>query len=173
MTITFEAELLKIGNRKVIKIPLSSSEQLPSRGMVMVEGTINDIAFIAPLEPDGSGSHWLDVSSNILEKTGTNIGDSLSLEIEPMDRWIEPEIPEDVKETIMKMGLMDQWNSITTKARWDWIRWIRSTANMETRNKRIKIACSKLEKGDKSPCCFDRTRNTITDVSKSGVLLDK
>ena len=173
MTITFRAELLKIGSRKVIKIPLSSSQQLPSRGMVMVEGTINDIAFIAPLEPDGKGSHWLNVSSDLLEVMGKDIGDSLFLEIEPIDEWIEPEIPEDVKEAIMKMGLMDQWNSITTKARWDWIRWIRSTANRETRNKRIEAACSKLQKGDKRPCCFDRTRNTITDVSKSGVLLDK
>lgn len=46
---------------------------------------------------------------------------------------------------------MDQWNLITTKARWDWLRWIRATANSETRKKRIDVACSKLQKGDTNP----------------------
>lgn len=172
MAVIFKSKLSKIGRKTIIKIPLTSSEKLPSRGMVMVKGTINNAVFEAALEPDGKGSHWLEVSPLLSEKLGVAIGDTLSLNIEAMDEWIQPDIPEDLMDAIIKAEVLAQWNSTTTKAKWDWIRWIRSTKNPETRKKRIDVTCSKLQNGDKRPCCFDRTRCTITDVSKSGVLLD-
>ena len=172
MSIFFEAILTKVESLKVIKIPLSLSLELPSRGMVMVQGTMNDVSFQVPLEPDGKGSHWFEVSDPLSEDVGVIVGQTVSLSIEPLDEWKEPEIPDDLMDAIIKAGLINQWNAITTKAKWDWLRWIRSTTNSATRKKRINVACSKLQKGDKTPCCFDRTRCTIPDVSKSGVLLD-
>ena len=172
MSIIFEEKLLKIGPRQIIRIPLNLSKELPSRGMVMVQGTINDVEFKSPLEPDGKRSHWLEVSSTLSKELGAAIGETVQLRIEPLDEWIEPDIPEDIMNAIIKADVLEQWNDLTTKAQWDWFRWIRSTKNPETRNKRIDVACSKLQKGDKRPCCFDRTRCTETDVSKSGILLD-
>ena len=172
MSIFFEAILTKVESLKVIKIPLSLSLELPSRGMVMIQGTMNDVSFQVPLEPDGKGSHWFEVSDPLSEDVGVIVGQTVSLSIEPLDEWKEPEIPDDLMDAIIKAGLINQWNAITTKAKWDWLRWIRSTTNSATRKKRINVACSKLQKGDKTPCCFDRTRCTIPDVSKSGVLLD-
>ncbi len=172
MSIFFEAVLSEIESRKIIRLPLSSSEKLPSRGMVMIQGTMNDIIFEAPLEPDGKGSHWFEVSDTLLEEVGVMVGQTVSFNIEPINQWIEPEIPEDIMEAIIKAGLISQWNGLTTKARWEWLRWIRSTKNPATRQKRIDVACSKLQKGDKRPCCFDGTRCTIPEVSKSGVLFD-
>lgn len=172
MSISFEAIPEKIESRKVIRIPINASEKLPSRGMVMIDGTINNIYFKAPLEPDGKGSHWLEVNDTLSEEAGIMPGQTVSLNIEPVNEWIEPEIPEDILEAVSRAGLINQWDSLTTKARWEWLRWIRSTKNETTRQKRIDVACSKLEKGNKRPCCFDGTRCTITHVSKSGVLLD-
>lgn len=172
MEIVFETKLSKIGHRQVIIIPLDSSTKLPSRGMVMIQGSINKIPFKVPLEPDGKGGHWFEVSKRLSEDASLEVGKKIGLIIEPMKEWFEPETPKDIIEEIEKANLMDQWNSITTKARWDWIRWVRGTANSETRKKRIYVACSKLQKGDTNPCCFDRTRCSITDVSKSGILLD-
>jgi len=173
MSIIFEEKLLKIGPRQIIRIPLNLSKEFPSRGMVMVQGTINDVEFKSPLEPDGKESHWLEVSSTLSKELGSGIGEAVELRIEPLDEWIEPDIPEDIMNAIIKANILEQWSSITIKAQWDWIRWIRSTKNPETRNKRIDVACSKLQKGDKNPCCFDRTRCTATDVSKSGILLEQ
>ncbi len=172
MSIFFEAIPEKIESRKVIRIPINTSEKLPSRGMVMIEGTMNNIYFKTPLEPDGKGSHWLEVNDTLSKEAGVITGQTVSLNIEAVNEWTEPEIPEDIMEAISRAGLINQWDSLTTKARWEWLRWIRSTKNQTTRQKRIDVACSKLEKGDKRPCCFDGTRCTITDVSKSGVLLD-
>ncbi len=172
MEITFKGTLVNIGPIDLIRIPLSLSGKLPSRGMVMGRVVINNIEFILPLEPDGKGSHFIEINELILNEVDIQVGDKVNVNIEPLDEWIEPEIPKDMMEGIIHSNVLDKWDSITTKAKWDWIRWIRSTNNVDTRNKRINVACSKLLNGDKNPCCFDRTRCTIPSVSKSGVLLD-
>lgn len=166
------AKISKIGKINTIVLPIELSKELPSRGMVMVEGTINNIPLKVALEPDGKGSHWFEVSDKLIEDAKLELGKNIEMKIKPMKTWFEPEVPEDLIYEIEKANLMDQWQSISTKARWDWIRWIRSTANLETRKKRINVACSKLEKGDRNPCCFDRTRCTIPELSKSGILLE-
>ncbi|HHV12972.1 MAG TPA: DUF1905 domain-containing protein [Clostridiales bacterium] len=172
MDIIFEAALSKIESRNILRIPPSASEKLPSRGMVMVQGTINGVAFKAPLEPDGKGSHWFEVNDLLSEEAGLTVGQTASLTMEPAGEWAEPEVPEDIMDRIVQADLINQWNSLTVKARWEWLRWIRSTKNPATRQKRIDVACSKLQKGDRRPCCFDTTRCTIPEVSKSGVLYD-
>lgn len=171
MGIVFEAAVAELRNRKIIRLPMAASERLPSRGMVMVQGTVDGAAFQAPLEPDGSKGHWLELSGALAERVGAAIGQTLSFDIEPAEAWPEPEIPEDVMEAIRKAGLLAQWNGLTTKARWEWFRWIRATQSPVTRKKRIDVACSKLQKGDKRPCCFNSASCTVPDVSKSGVLL--
>lgn len=172
MSIFFEAIPSIIESRKIVRIPLNISKELPSRGMVMIQGTINGISFTSPLEPDGKGGHWFDVSDILSKDIKMEANQTLTLNIELLKDWIEPNIPEDIMDAIIKADLIVKWNSITTKARWDWLRWIRSTNNPKTRKKRILVACSKLQNGDKNPCCFDRTRCTIPEVSKSGVLID-
>ncbi len=130
------------------------------------------VSFQVPLEPDGKGSHWFEVSDLLLEEVGVNLGQTVSLTIEPIDDWKEPEIPDEIMDAIIQAGLINKWDAITTKAKWEWLRWIRSTNNPATRQKRIEVACSKLQNGAKRPCCFDGTRCTIPDVSKSGVLIE-
>ncbi|WP_459848911.1 YdeI/OmpD-associated family protein [Fusibacter bizertensis] len=65
---------------------------------------------------------------------------------------------------------MDQWDGLTVKARWEWVRWIQFTKNPDTRSRRIEVTFSKLKAGKKRPCCFDLTRCTVTEVSNNGIL---
>lgn len=169
--ICFETILFRINSWLILRFPKPSSEELPSRGMVMIKGTINDIYFEAPLEPDGMGSHWFRVNDSLAKLAKADVGDAVSLKVEPLKSWLEPELPLDLKEALDASLVIDQWNKITTKARWEWIRWIRFTNNAETRKKRIDVACSMLQAGKKRPCCFDQSRCTETSVSKSGVLM--
>lgn len=169
--ICFETKLYEINTWQILKFPKQSSDKLPSRGMVMVKGTLNNIDIETPLEPDGMGSHWFRVSDTLLKEAHVNIGDMVTLIVEPMKIWPEPEVPSDLNNSLVHSDLLNQWNKITTKARWEWIRWIRFTSNDATRQKRIKTACSMLSAGKKRPCCFDQSRCTITSVSKNGVLL--
>ena len=137
----------------------------------MIKGTINDVNFETALEPDGMGSHWFRVSDSLSKIIQADVGDTVSLIVEPMRTWIEPEVPLDLKYSLDAAKLINQWNTITTKARWEWIRWIRFTNNTVTREKRIQVACSMLKAGKKRPCCFDQSRCTEILVSKNGVLL--
>jgi hypothetical protein len=40
------------------------------------------------------------------------------------------------------------------------------------RNRGIQVALSKLETGERRPCCFNRNLCTATEVSKNGVLIE-
>ena len=171
--IRFEAKLFKIDSYVVAKLPKEASAKLPSRGMVMVNGTINDFPFQTALEPDGRGSHWFKVDEKMLKDAKANVGDIVKLEIEPTKDWPEPKIPEDLKVALSADSKANTlWMNVTPIARWDWIRWIGSTKNPETRKHRIEVELSKLRKGEKRPCCFNRSMCTDPYVSSNGVLLE-
>ena len=171
-TIHFEAKLFKIGLWTLLRLPESASAKLPSRGMTMVEGTINGFRFQAALEPDGKGSHWFRVDKTMLEAAGADAGDTVTLAIEPTKEWPEPEVPADLKSALTDSPQVYKlWMDITPLARWDWIRWIRATKQPETRKRRIEVACSKLKAGTRRPCCFNRNLCTEPSVSNNGVLL--
>lgn len=47
-----------------------------------------------------------------------------------------------------------QWNDLTPVARRDFIGWIDSAKQPETRKRRIEKACSMLAAGKRRPCCY-------------------
>jgi hypothetical protein len=172
-TIRFEAKLFNIGSWTILKLPKSASAKLPSRGMTMVAGTVNDFRFQAPLEPDGKGSHWLKVDKTMSKAIKADAGDTVTLAIDSVKEWSEPKVPADLKKALAALPHAQAlWMEITPAARWDWVRWIGGTKNPETRKKRIGVALSKLKAGDRRPCCFDRTVCTDPYVSNNGVLLE-
>lgn len=172
-TIHFETKLLKIKDWIILRLPKEVSEKLPSGGMVMVKGTISDFPFQAALEPDGRGSHWLALSDAMLKDAHLKVGDTVTLKIEPTKEWPEPNVPTDLKTALLADSKANTlWMNVTPIARWDWIRWIGSTKNPETRKKRIEVELSKLRNGEKRPCCFNRSMCTDPYVSRGGVLLE-
>jgi hypothetical protein len=172
-SITFEAKLVKIDSWTLLRLPKEASIKLPSRGIVMVEGTLNGYKFQAPLEPDGKGSHWIEMDKSLQEITKSKLDDTVKVEITPTKDWPEPKIPNDLKKALAATPqALALWQDITPMARWDWIRWINSTKNPATRQKRITVTFSKFKDGKRRPCCFNRSECTVPDVSKSGVLLD-
>src|ERR1051326_8172428 len=87
--IRFRAQLLRPAARAkasswtFLILPKDASANLPSRGMMAVEGTINGVPFQAVLEPDGQKSHWLKVNRKLSEAAGAQAGDFVTLEIAP------------------------------------------------------------------------------------------
>jgi len=171
--IRFETTPFEIGSRTILRLPVDASAQLPSRGMTLIEGNFNDIPFQAVLEPDGKGSHWFTVDKSLIEDSGMSAGRTVFLAIWPSKDWPEPAVPEDLQSALAATRQAHTlWKSITPMARWDWIRWIRSTRQAETRRRRIEAALDKLGKGERRPCCFNRNLCTDPSVSRNGVLLD-
>lgn len=173
-TIRFRAQLLRpatesararVGQRAkadswtFLILPKDASSKLPSRGMTAIEGTINGCPFQAVLEPDGQKSHWLKVKRNLSEAAGANAGDVVALEIAPATKEPEPEVPADLRKALAAASpnAKKLWSDITPVARRDWIQWITSAKQAETRARRIKNACSMLAGGKRRICCFDRS----------------
>jgi hypothetical protein len=172
-TIRFETTPLDIGDWTILRLPESASAQLPSRGMTLVEGTIDGFRSKIVLEPDGKGSHWFRVDSGLREAADTDAGDTITMTVEPSQEWPEPEVPADLNNALASDPKANAlWMKITPMARWDWLRWIRATSSWETRSRRIEVALSKLRAGERRPCCFNRNLCTEPEVSKNGVLLE-
>jgi hypothetical protein len=152
------AESDKAGSWTFLVLPKAASAKLPSRGMTAIEGTINGFVFQATLEPDGQKSHWLKVDRKLSEAARAEAGDVVALEIAPAAEEPEPKVPADVRKALAAAApkARDLWSDITPIARRDWIHWITSAKQSETRARRIKNACSMLAGGKRRPCCFDR-----------------
>ena len=142
-----------------LTLPKNASAKLPSRGMTAIEGTINGAPFQATLEPDGQKSHWLKVDRKLSEATGAYAGDVIMLEIAPAAEEPEPKVPADLRKALAVAAPRARalWSDITPNARRDWIYWIISAKQPETRARRIKNACSMLAAGKRRVCCFDRS----------------
>jgi hypothetical protein len=120
---------------------------------------INGLFFQGVLEPDGQKSHWLRVDRNLSEAAGAEAGDVVTVEIAPTAKEPEPEVPADLRKAFAATDPKTRklWSDITPKARRDWIYWIVSAKQAETRARRINNACSMLAAGKRRVCCFDRS----------------
>lgn len=150
------AENTKAGSYSFLILPKTVSAKLPSRSVEAIEGTINGFAFYAMLQPDGQKGHWLKVDRKLQEGAAAKDGDVLTLEIGPTER--EPTLPADLRKALAAAPKAKTiWSEITVLARRDWIHWIDSAKQAETRARRIKNACSMLAGGKRRVCCFDRS----------------
>ncbi len=161
--IKFKAKLSKPAQPKgaawaFLVLPKPASAKLPTRSMVTVDGTLGDATFTATLEPDGEGSHWFKLDKTVLDKAGAKAGDTVQLEIAPVEKEPEPKVPADLKAALSASpAAKATWADITPVARRDWIHWITSGKKAETRVKRIGVAIDKLASGSRRACCFDRS----------------
>ena|SRR6266508_4013846 len=171
-TIRFEANLCTIDNSTILRLPGHTSEKLPSRGQVAVQGTINGQEFQTVLEPDGSGGHWMRVEEELQHTAASRAGDTARLEIEPTKYWPEPNVPQDLKAALARapQKIQDVWKDITPMARWEWVRWVNATNSPDTRKRRVEVSISKMNSGKRRPCCFNLSGCTDPQLARNGRL---
>lgn len=178
LPVSFTTKLFKIKSSTILHLPEEASKKLPSRGMLMVNGTFNNVPFKTLLEPDGAygtglqPSHWFKPDKKLLDDAHVAVGDTVNVTLEPTKEWIEPEVPSDVKKALSTSSKAEAlWKDITPMARWDWIRWVRAVKTEETRKKHLEVMLDKLNKGMRRPCCFNRNLCSDPSVSHNWVLL--
>ncbi len=160
-TIRFSARLLRpeaterTGSWTVVPLPKSASSKLPSPDRAMVEGTINGFPFRAALQPNGNAGHWLRVSKALQDAAGADVGVAVSVEITRVGEEPELRVPLDLRQALEAAPpALALWAQITPMARRDWIRWVASAKQEETRARRIENGIDMLGKGKCRPCCF-------------------
>lgn len=171
--IEFQTTLRSIGKATILAFPSAASEQLPSRGQVYAKVDINGHHFDAIVEPDGRFGHWLALDAQQQKSIGVHTGDLVTVAIEPSSGWPEPAIPADFSSALASSPLPIQalWSEITPMARWEWIRWVKSTNNKETRARRVEVSLLKMQSGKRRPCCFNLASCTDPALAKSGKLV--
>jgi Domain of unknown function (DUF1905)/Bacteriocin-protection, YdeI or OmpD-Associated len=169
----FEATLLAVGGRTILRVPEAASNELPSRGQVAVRGALNGKPFEAVIEPDGNFGHWMSLEPRLQKSAGVHPGDLVRLEVEPAKEWPEPKVPSELGEALSSAprAVQDLWRAITPAARWEWVRWIDATKNPGTRERRVSVSISKMRDGKRRPCCFNLASCTDAELSKSGKLV--
>jgi hypothetical protein len=171
-TIRFDATLSTIDTSTVLRLPETTSKDLPSRGQVAVRGTINGVGFQTVLEPDGNLGHWMRVDDTLQHAAGISAGDTATLDIEVTKDWPEPSVPPDLATALVAapQEIQSLWNEITPMARWEWVRWVNATKDPDTRRRRVDVSISKMESGKRRPCCFNLSACTDPELSKNGRL---
>lgn len=173
LVIRFEARVQRSGGSTIVRLPDDASAKLPSRGQVAVNAVVNGHAFQTVLEPDGRRGHWLKVDTKLRQALAVSAGDTVALEVETAKDWPEPDMPEDFRTALDEApDVFEAWKSITPMARWEWVRWINATKNLQTRERRVEVGISKLRSGKRRPCCFDLASCTDPDLSKNGMLVE-
>jgi uncharacterized protein YdeI (YjbR/CyaY-like superfamily) len=67
----------------------------------------------------------------------------------------EPRVPADLRQALaIAPKAKAQWMDLTPIARRDFISWLDSAKQAETRKRRIERACSMLAEGKRRPCCY-------------------
>jgi hypothetical protein len=156
----FEAQLVqhpktaKTDFQTLLNVPEWVSKKFPSHVSTKVEGTINGHPFRAALEPNTSGSHWLHVNKAMLKGAGADAGDTVKLAIlgpEP-----EPTVPTDLQVALTTSHeAKTLWDDLTTMGRRDWVRWIESAKQPETRTRRVTRTVEQLSLGKRRACCVN------------------
>lgn len=156
-----------------MRLPEKASEKLPSRGQVAVQGTINGHRFQTVLEPDGDFGHWMRIDEEQLQPVALSPGDTVTLAIEPLKDWPEPNVPQDFEAALASapQKIQDLWKDITPMARWEWVRWVNATRNPDTRKRRVEVSISKMKNGKRRPCCFNLASCTDPHLSRNGRLI--
>jgi hypothetical protein len=136
--------------------------------MTMVEGTINGFPFQAALEPDGKGSHRLRVDNAMKDAAGVDAGNTVMVEIMRTGDEPETRVPMDLRKALEAApAARGLWAEITPIARRDWIHWICTARQPETRKRRIENACDMLASGKRRVCCFPGIKWLMKDRATS------
>ena len=175
ITIRFKAKLFrpketeKIGSWALLTLPKNASAKVPSRSMMMVEGTINSFPFRAALEPIGKGGHWLKLNEALRDAAGADTGDTVVVEITRVGEEPETRMPMELCKALrVAPRAQASWADITPMARQNWILWITTAKQPETRTRRIENACDMLASGKRRVCCFPGLTWLTRDHVKPG-----
>src|SRR5262249_46631784 len=93
------------------------------------------------------------------EAAGAEAGDVVTLGFAPAGEEPEPAGSSDLRKTLAAPAPKARavWSGIPPLSRRDWIHWITSARQPETRARRVKNACSMLAAGKRRVCCFDQS----------------
>ncbi len=148
---TFDAVLVRpegVGTWTFINIPLQVSAGFGAKGQVRVKGTINDYPFRSTALPMGDGKHYLVVGKEIRDAIAVAQGDTVKvwLELDLEERRVE--VPEQLTQALgSRPQAAAAFERMTYSHQKEWINWIMSAKQAETRLRRVEKALDMIAQG--------------------------
>lgn len=140
----------KNGSSAIAPLPKKANGILQTIRSTMIEGTMAGFPFRAPIE-----GGEIRFSETLLKACGVKAGDTVAVELTRLGDEPEILVPVDLQEALAKAPKAQAlWKVVTPMARREWVRWIASAKQEETRVRRIEVGIDKLTKGMRRPCCF-------------------
>jgi hypothetical protein len=91
--VRFEATPYAIDGPAILRLPEKASNQLPSRGQVAVQATVNGHACQTVAEPDGESGHWVRIDARQQRAAALRAGDTAEVDLVSLGDWPEPKVP--------------------------------------------------------------------------------
>ncbi len=148
---SFKAILVRpegVGTWTFLSIPPDVSETFGSKSQVRVKGTINGYPYRTTALPMGDGTHYLVVGKDIRQHIGANRGDTVqvTLELDTEERHVE--LPEELKAAFATQPQASAaFEKMTYSHQKEWVNWIMSAKQAETRLRRIERAVALIAQG--------------------------
>ena len=143
------------GGGAYVLFPFDVEREFGTKGKVPVKAAFNGVPYSGSLVKYGNPLHMLPMLKAIREQTGTMPGDTVEVEVwkDEAPRTIEP--PPELKQAMMKAGVMPVFEGLSFTNRKEYCRWITGAKREETRARRVAEAVVLLRSGVKTP---DRPR---------------
>ncbi len=158
---TFDAVLVRpegVGTWTFLSIPLEVSAGFGSKGQVRIKGTINGFPFRSTALPMGDGTHYLVVGKDIRDHIAATQGDTVKVWLELDLETRRAEVPEELKQALNSQPpAAAAFEKMSYSHQKEWISWIMSAKQAETRLRRVEKAVAMITLG-----------KNLRDISRRG-----
>ncbi len=140
----FQAILIRpegVGTWTFLSIPLEISASFKTKGQAKVQGTINGFPFRSTALPMGDGTHYLVVGKEIRQHIHAEQGDTVAVELGLDTEERRVVIPDELQQALDKEPkAATAFENMTYSHKREWINWILSAKQAETRQRRVERA---------------------------------
>ena len=132
-----------------VNAPFDVKEQFGTKGRIAVKGTMDGEPFKGTFQPMG-GKHIMGVPKEMRKKIGKTHGDIIHIVMQLDTEPRAVELPDDFKKALKKNPKAQKaYDSFAYSYQKEYARWITSAKKPDTREKRLKEAIERLNKGEK------------------------
>ncbi|SCH74178.1 MULTISPECIES: YdeI/OmpD-associated family protein [unclassified Romboutsia] len=128
-----------------IEIPFDVEKEFGSK-RVKVKATFDGIKYRGSIVKMGTPCYIIGITKDIRKQISKDAGDNVFVEIEKDEEIRVVELPDDFKYALIENEFaMKFYDSLSYSSKRKYVQWIDSAKKVETREKRIVEAVSKLE----------------------------
>lgn len=138
------------------RVPPEISRSHLRRGRITASILLGKTKFDALMEPDGELGHWFRIPAEVKRDEAIEYGQEARFALASLSKQPDPQIPASFSKRLASNPVaLATWEKTSVLAKIDWIHWMESAKQAQTRNKRQQDAIDMLQDGKVRVCCFD------------------